>query len=248
MRGRGYRLGCVLAVQGISTPVSVARKLMEHGQHTVLAGEGAKTFALENGFKEENILTDESRREFELWKREQNFTVDKEASHDTIGIICRDETGELVVATSTSGWKFKLPGRVGDSPLVGSGFYVDQACGAAVATGDGEEIMRGCLSFLVVERMRMGDSPTRACEHAIARLRSKKEFLSGASFQGENRQHKKLTVGIVAMNTNGDVGASSTLGPANIHRGKPAFPCIVWKQVGARVGGESMTFICRGEA
>lgn len=136
---------------------------------------------------------------------------------------------------STSGWPFKHPGRVGDAPVVGSGLYCDSRVGAAVATGDGEEILRTCLSFMVVERMRAGDAPGLACKKGIARLenivqRSAADVSSDVCVEQVARMHKKLTVAVMAMSPAGDIGAASTLGPANVHRGRPAFPLAVWKK------------------
>lgn len=135
-------------------------------------------------------------------------------------------------ARSTSGWKFKHPGRVGDSPVVGAGLYCDGKVGAAVATGDGEEILRTCLSFLVVEYMRAGHAPGVACRKGIARL---EEIVhgpaAGAGDDGEGaRMHDRLTVAVAAMSPGGEIGAASTLGPGNVHRGRPAFPMAVWRK------------------
>ena len=133
---------------------------------------------------------------------------------------------------STSGWKFKHPGRVGDAPVVGSGLYCDSQAGGAVATGDGEEILRTCLSFYVVERMREGDSPGLACKKGIARLeRIVNRSANVAATDTEvARMHKKLTVAVMALSPSGEIGAASTLGPNNVHRGRPAFPLAVWKK------------------
>lgn len=123
---------------------------------------------------------------------------------------------------------------MGDAPVVGSGLYCDSAVGAAVATGDGEEILRTCLSFAVVEFMRGGDSPQLACKKGIARLEEmvkRSAAGSGDSSEAEvNRMHDRLTVAVMAMNPKGDVGAASTLGPRNVHRGRPAFPLAVWRK------------------
>ncbi|CAM9484473.1 unnamed protein product [Phaeothamnion confervicola] len=164
--------------------------------------------------------------------------TDAAESHDTIGLICMDVRGNLAAGTSTSGWKFKHPGRVGDSPMVGSGLYCDGAAGAAVATGDGEEIMRCCLSFLAVEFMRSGDEPNVACRKAIARLR---EAVGDRSSNGRPLQHDQLTAAVLAVDCRGRVGAASTLGPDNRHRGRPAFPYAVWR------AGEPVRLVEEGE-
>ena len=129
---------------------------------------------------------------------------------------------------STSGWKFKHSGRVGDSPVVGSGLYCDAKVGAAVATGDGEDILRTCLSFLVVENMRAGDSPVLACKKGIERAREIVDRLGeGADV---SRMHDNVTVAVMAMSRTGEVGAASTLGPTSIHRGRPTFPLAMWRK------------------
>lgn len=120
---------------------------------------------------------------------------------------------------------------MGDAPVVGSGLYCDSTVGAAVATGDGEEILRTCLSFVVVEFMRGGDSPQLACKKGIARLEAMvKRSAAGSSAEEVHRMHDRLTVAVMAMNPQGDIGAASTLGPRNVHRGRPAFPLAMWRK------------------
>lgn len=134
---------------------------------------------------------------------------------------------------STSGWKFKHPGRVGDAPVIGSGLYCDSQVGGVVATGDGEEILRTCLSFFVVERMRAGDSPALACKKGIARLEeiiNRPAANEGGTGAKVDRMHKQLTVAVMALSPTGEIGAASTLGPTNVHRGRPVFPLAVWRQ------------------
>lgn len=209
---------------------------MEKCVHNILVGDGASQWAFSNGFKKDpnGVLTEKSRLEWQEWKaqKEERETegrgaANKEDSHDTIGLICLDKNGHLCAGTSTSGWKFKHPGRVGDAPLVGGGLYCDGAVGAAVATGDGEEIMRSCLSFLIVEHMRFGKSPQEACKEAIRRILS----LKRTTPEG---MHAKLTVAVIAMDPMGNIGAASTLSADNEHRGRPAFPQRTGKQVSQR--------------
>ena len=216
--------GAAMCLQDIRYPISLARSIMEKCPHNILAGAGALEWALSNGFEQENVLTASSKKEWEEWKATQNLGKTPE-SHDTIGLLCMDSQGRLAAGTSTSGWKFKLPGRVGDAPVVGSGLYCDGAAGAAVATGDGEEILRTCLSFLVVELMRQGHAPGKACAMGIERLKRLVPPSDG-TMHGSS-----LVVGVVAMNTDGTVGAASTLGPDNLHRGNPYFPAKVWRPV-----------------
>lgn len=143
-------------------------------------------------------------------------------------------------SSSTSGWPFKHPGRVGDAPVAGAGLYCDVRAGGAVATGDGEDILRTCLSFLVVENMRAGDSPSLACKKGIQRLEdvvgrgreSHRNQDENNEAGDEPRMHEKLTVAVMAVNSAGQIGAASTLGPSNIHRDRPSFPIAIWKEGG----------------
>jgi len=144
---------------------------MEKSEHVLLVGEGAFRFALDRGFSKQDMLTSETRAEWEAWRAKgqdhETLPVD---SHDTIGMVAIDANGDLAAACTTSGIAYKLPGRVGDSPLIGSGLYADNEVGAAVATGRGEEIARTCGSFAIVNLMREGRSPQEACESVVKHL------------------------------------------------------------------------------
>ena len=229
------RYSAVLCLQDIATPVSVARAVLEHSPHNVLSGNGALKFALEHGFtQDKSVLTEAAKLEWEAWRKTQQQAkeVEEDKGHDTVGLICIDEKGRLACGTSTSGWKFKHPGRVGDSALPGGGLFCDGAVGAAVCTGDGEEIQRSCLAFLVVELMRGGMSPQQACSEGVRRmtlLRPKKSA-GGDSTSAGSGMYTQLTVAVVAMDRHGNVGAASTLGPANLHRGAPSFPAVCWRE------------------
>ncbi|HIL10792.1 MAG TPA: twin-arginine translocation signal domain-containing protein, partial [Candidatus Latescibacteria bacterium] len=166
MDGEGQRAGSVAAIEGILHPISVARRVMDNTKHVMLAGDGARQFALAQGFASVELLTEERRAEWEQW-RVRNHPPD---NHDTIALLGLDSTGHLAGGCSTSGWGYKLPGRVGDSPIIGSGLYVDGENGAAGATGLGENVMRYCASFLVVEYMRQGLHPEEACIATIRRV------------------------------------------------------------------------------
>lgn len=159
MLGPGRRLGAVAGLRDIGEAISVARRVLEDTPHCLLAGEGAKEFALANGFKPRNLLTEESRAKWEEWKR----TGIKDPSHDTVCLLAIDNNNDICAGTSTSGLRYKMPGRVGDTPLVGCGLYCDNEIGAAAATGEGEDIMRFALSFRVVEEIRRGAKPAEAC-------------------------------------------------------------------------------------
>ena len=161
--------GSVAFLQNIKHPISVARKVMEKTKHVMLVGEGARQFAVSQGFEEMDLLTDKSRKKWEKWKKEQ-FKQTPHDTHDTISVLAQDSLGNLSGACTTSGWAYKLHGRVGDSPIIGAGLYVDNEIGCAAATGLGEEVIKTTGSFLVVELMRQGYEPTEACKEALKRI------------------------------------------------------------------------------
>lgn len=190
--------GSVAYLQHIEHPVSVARLVMEATPHVMLVGEGALKFALANGFPKKNLLTDRAKKEWEKWKakhpeaiKERQVNVE---NHDTIGIVAIDAQGNLSGACTTSGMAWKLNGRVGDSPIIGAGLYVDNEVGAATATGTGEAVIRAVGSFLVVEKMRQGHSPQEACRLATERVIEK------------NPAWKHVQVGFIALDKQGRVG------------------------------------------
>lgn len=214
------RIGSVICIENIKNPISVARLILENTEHTVLAGDGAYDFALKNGFRPESLLTEISIRKFQEWKAsnstkaEEKHTddfilkrfeydnINKDGFHDTIGMVAIDEDGHLSAACTTSGMAWKLHGRVGDSPIIGAGLYVDGEVGAAASTGRGEECIRACGSFLIVELMRGGLSPDEACRRACERV-YKLNLLSE-----KNRDHI-YQVGFIAVNKEGEYGACS---------------------------------------
>jgi len=158
--------GAVGALHRTRYAISVARRVMEVTPHLLLAGDGAVAFARAQGFPEFDLSTEASQESWQAWKAAQTAIT----GHDTMGIIAIDQRGELAVGVTTSGSPFKLPGRVGDSPILGAGLYADQNVGGAVATGVGEEAMRVCATFLVVELMRHGTAPEAACRETLERL------------------------------------------------------------------------------
>jgi len=195
-----WRCGSVAALENIKNPVAVARKVMEITDHVMLVGEGAKTFALRTGFKEENLLTDAARTWWLQWKRSLSSKDDwlmPEDTHDTIGLLALDEEGKMACACTTSGLAGKIHGRVGDSPIIGAGMYVDGEVGGAAATGRGEEVIWTAGSHLVVENMRRGMTPQQACEDALQRIIH--IYHGSVDFQ----------VGYIGMNVKGEVGAAS---------------------------------------
>lgn len=189
--------GSVAFLQHIVHPVSVARLVMEKTPHVMLVGEGALQFALANGFKKTKLLTKESKKAWKEWLKKAEYEpVVNIENHDTIGILALDASGDLSGACTTSGMAYKMHGRVGDSPIIGAGMYVDNEVGAAAATGVGEEVIRIVGCHLVVELMRQGNSPEDACRLAVERIRKKNP--SRAS---------EIQVGFLALNKNGQHGA-----------------------------------------
>jgi isoaspartyl peptidase/L-asparaginase-like protein (Ntn-hydrolase superfamily) len=189
--------GAVACLEHIVHPVSVARKVMELTPHVMLVGEGALQFALANGFAKENLLTPESAAAWKKWLETSEYKpVINVENHDTIGILALDQSGNLSGACTTSGAAYKMHGRVGDSPIIGAGLYVDNEVGAATSTGLGEEVIRIVGSHLVVELMRQGLSPAEACRTAVERIVKKQPLKS-----------KELQVGFLALNRFGEHGA-----------------------------------------
>ena len=196
---QSFNCGSVSFLQNIENPISVARKIMEDTPHVMLSGKGAYDFAIQKGFKHKNLLTLEAKLAWEKWikdAKKQKPIINNE-NHDTIGMLAIDKKGNLSGACTTSGWAYKLHGRVGDSPLIGAGLYVDNEVGAACATGLGEAVIRICGSHTVVELMRQGISPQNACKQAVERIIKAHNNLDG------------LQVGFIAMNKQGEFGAYS---------------------------------------
>jgi len=176
------RCGAVGCLEGVEHPISVARAVMEKTQHVMLVGNGAKEFALANGFKKIKTPIPEVKKAYKDWKKENKEIFKKpeinHENHDTIGMLALDINGNLSGACTTSGWAFKMPGRLGDSPIIGAGLFVDNEIGAACATGLGEAIIRIAGSHTVVELMRQGFSPQEACQMAVERIISKHKDLT----------------------------------------------------------------------
>jgi N4-(beta-N-acetylglucosaminyl)-L-asparaginase len=194
MDGRTHKAGAVAALERIKNAISVARKVMEKTPHVMLVGAGALAFANKNGFKEQDLLSPEVRAE---WEKSRKPPADR---HDTVACIGLDAQGNLACAVSTSGLANKLPGRVGDSPIIGAGSYVDNDVGGAAATGIGELAIRNAASFAIVERMRAGIDPTRACTEILERVRKKSPEID----HDPNAQ-----LAFIAMTKTGEVGAAA---------------------------------------
>ncbi|MBT8257466.1 MAG: N(4)-(beta-N-acetylglucosaminyl)-L-asparaginase [Bacteroidia bacterium] len=188
--------GSVVYLKNITHAISIARKVMEDTPHVMLAGEGAEQYAYSLGYKAENLLTEKSKKAWEEWKIKSEYKpIINIENHDTIGMLAMDKDGNISGGCTTSGLAYKMAGRVGDSPIIGSGLFVDNEVGAAVATGLGEEVVKTVGSFLVVELMRQGKSPQEACEEAIRRIVSK-----------PNSDYKNFQVGYIALNKAGETG------------------------------------------
>ncbi|WP_397364705.1 isoaspartyl peptidase/L-asparaginase family protein [Olleya sp. R77988] len=189
--------GSVVHLQNITHAVSIARHVMENTPHVMLSGKGAEKYAYELGFKKENLLTESSKKAWEKWKIESKYKpIINIENHDTIGMLAIDKNGDISGACTTSGLAYKMAGRVGDSPIIGSGLFIDNQIGGCVATGMGEEVVKTVGSFLVVELMRQGKSPQEACEEAINRIVSK-----------PNSDYKNFQVGYIAVNKQGKTGS-----------------------------------------
>ena len=190
--------GSVVAVENIVNVARLAKDVMEKTPHVMLSGKGAEEFAISQGYKKADLLTDKSKKEWEEWLKDQDYRpIINIENHDTIGMLCIDKNNNLSGACTTSGLAYKMKGRVGDSPIIGSGLFIDNKIGGAVATGLGEEVVKTVGSFLVVELMRQGLSPQEACEKAVKRIVS------------NNSQENKFQVAYIAMNKKGEVGSYS---------------------------------------
>jgi isoaspartyl peptidase/L-asparaginase-like protein (Ntn-hydrolase superfamily) len=197
MDGKTLDCGSVAGVENIRHVAALAKKVYEKTPHVMLVGKGAEWFAIQNGFPLETLLTPESVAE---WEKNRPKKKNETKGHDTVTVLANDGKGHLGGVCTTSGLSYKLPGRVGDSPLIGAGLYVDDEAGAAGATGVGEEIIRIGGSLFIVEQMRGGKSPQEACELAVKRL------IAAAVRRGQH----PARVAFLALSPKGDVGAAAT--------------------------------------
>lgn len=165
------RCGSVAFLQHIENPIAVARKVMEETPHVMLVGEGALQFALEQGFERINLLTEKSKKDWEKWLEKSKYEpVINIENHDTIGMLAIDNDGRISGSCTTSGASYKMHGRVGDSPIIGAGLFIDGEVGGAVATGLGEEMIRTASAAMIVEQMRHGADPQEACDEIVDRI------------------------------------------------------------------------------
>lgn len=214
MYGPTHNCGSVASLENIKTPSSVARLVMERTDHIHLVGEGALRFAKAHGFKEEDLLTDKARRFWLRWKEnlsdkddwfppvDEKYETEEEKGTGTINVLGIDADSNIAGVTTTSGLAWKIPGRIGDSPIIGAGLYVDNEVGAAGATGRGEEVIRTCGSFYLVEKMRSGMSPQEACEAICQRIIDINGGPENIDFSDK----------FVAVDKQGEIGCASILG------------------------------------
>jgi N4-(beta-N-acetylglucosaminyl)-L-asparaginase len=228
MDGKTYSAGAVACLENIKNPASVARLVMQHTDHVLLVGVGALEFARAWGFKEENLLTEKARKIWLRWKEEMSDDddwgrpdhlkgiinseayfkdfPDVEHHYGTTNVLSVDSNGDIAGCTTTSGLSFKINGRVGDSPIIGAGLYVDNEVGAAGATGRGEDVIKSCASYFIVMRMRDGRSPQQACEDAIEMIVGRYKKVNPSFFPTEK---------FVAINKNGETGCAAMNGKVN---------------------------------
>lgn len=206
MDGDNFNIGAIAAIRDFSNPISIARKLSNEKVNCFLVGDGAERYAHKAGFKRKNMLTDraiihyKNRVKEDMKKREEN-ELKPYIGHDTVGVVCLDTSNKISAGTSTSGLFMKKKGRVGDSPVVGSGFYADSEIGGASATGLGEDLMKGCISYEIVRLMSEGLTPQEACDKAVTDLEKKLIKLRG----------KAGDLSVVAINNKGEFGVSTNI-------------------------------------
>ncbi len=225
MDGKTYNAGAVASLENIKTPCSVARIVMERTDHVLMVGVGALEFAKKWGFKEENLLTERARRAWLRWKESLNarddwgppdhirdsdtlgamFGEEQEVDfhYGTTNVLAVDQNGDIAGITTTSGLSWKIPGRVGDSPIIGAGLYVDNEVGAAGATGRGEDVIKSCASYYMVLMMKQGRTPQQACEDALAMIVDKYKKVNPEFFPSEK---------FVAINKKGEWGCAAMRG------------------------------------
>lgn len=188
--------GAVVCVENITNVAALAKVVMEQTPHVMLAGKGAEELAYKNGFTPSKLLTTEAEKAYREWLKTSEYKpIINIENHDTIGMLCMDKNGDIAGACTSSGLSYKMKGRIGDSPIIGSGLFIDNEIGGAAATGLGEEIMKSVGSFLIVELMRQGKSPQEACEEAVHRIVAKHQSVH--DFQ----------VAYIAMNKKGETGS-----------------------------------------
>lgn len=201
MDGNTLSIGAVAAIKDFANPVSIAKRLAEEKVNNVLVAEGAEKFAHKEGFERKNMLTDRAKIHYRKRVKELSQEIKPYSGHDTVGMVCLDQSGKMTAATSTSGLFMKKKGRVGDSPIAGSGFYADSEIGGASATGLGEDLMKGCISYEIVRLMKEGMHPQLACETAVNKLHA--ELIKRRGEAGD--------LSVIAMNNEGEWGVATNI-------------------------------------
>lgn len=201
MDGDTLSIGAVAAIKDYANPIMIAKRLSEEKVNNVLVGEGAEKFAHKEGFERKNMLTDRAKAHYRKRVKEMSQEIKPYSGHDTVGMVCLDQTGKMTAATSTSGLFMKKKGRIGDSPIAGSGFYCDSKIGGATATGLGEDLMKGCISYEIVRLMEEGLHPQEACEKAVNNLDKKLKA----------RRQEAGDLSVVAMNCKGEWGVATNI-------------------------------------
>lgn len=201
MDGNTLSIGAVAAIKDFANPVSIAKRLAEEKVNNVLVAEGAEKFAHKEGFERKNMLTDRAKIHYCKRVKELSQEIKPYSGHDTVGMVCLDQSGKMTAATSTSGLFMKKKGRVGDSPIAGSGFYADSKVGGASATGLGEDLMKGCISYEIVRLMKEGMHPQLACETAVNKLHT--ELIKRRGEAGD--------LSVIAMNNEGEWGVATNI-------------------------------------
>lgn len=201
MDGQTLQYGCVIGAEGIKNPICAARRLAVRKQNCLLAGHGVLEYAISEGLPLCDMRTENANRRWREAVAGQDKALEAYRGHDTVCVIALDDTGRLCVGTSTSGLFMKEPGRVGDTAIIGSGFYCDARYGGAAATGMGEDIMRGCLSYDAVSLMRRGADPQEACDEALHHLYRRMQELND----------KDGGMSMIALSPDGRFGAATTI-------------------------------------
>lgn len=202
MDGNTMALGAVAGIHDFANPVSIARELSKDTVNCVLVGEGAEKYASRHGFERKTMLTERAKAMYRKKVKEtQNLVLKPYDGHDTVGEVALDQSGCITAATSTSGLFMKKPGRIGDSPIVGGGFYADSEVGGASATGLGEDLMKGCISYEIVRKMKEGFSPQEACEKTVQELSEKLKRSRGEA--GD--------LSVIALNREGEFGCATNI-------------------------------------
>ena len=202
MNGTNFNFGAVCAIKDFANPISIAKKLSNLNENSMLVGLGAETYAHKEGFERKNMLTERAKIHYKNRKKDiEKVGLKPYSGHDTVGMVCLDKGKNIVSGTSTSGLFMKKKGRVGDSPIIGSGLYADSEIGGASATGLGEDIMKGIISYEIVKLMELGLKPQQACDEAIIKF--------------ENKMIKKRgkigDISVIAMNTKGEWGVATNI-------------------------------------